>query len=99
MDASELGKLNARGINELMENGITRFASIVNTADCRSSGKHWVAIFVDIKENQIDLFNSTPDYRKELKIVEAFCKQIGTAVELNTGKKAKFEFTNGDIKV
>ena len=66
MDASEFGRLDQIKLAELIESGITRIATIVNTADCGSSGKHWIAIFVDIKKNQIDVFNSTPDYIKEL---------------------------------
>lgn len=65
--------------------GTDLICSIVNTARCSDSGQHWVAFVISHKSRTVEIFDSTGEYREELKPVLAFATFIADQCSLTMG--------------
>jgi len=51
-------------------------AAVINTDSCYDSGKHWVALVINLEKKEILMLNSVGEYEKDLEPVRIYCKDL-----------------------
>ncbi len=67
--------------------GVDLVASIINTAKCSDSGQHWVAVVLSHTTRTVEVFDSTGEYKEELKPVLAFARYLADNCTKTMGTK------------
>ena len=65
-------KLTGPRIAAMHAEGVDFLGIVVNTASCDAGGVHWVAFCIDNVQRTVEIFDSTGEYRQELKPVLGF---------------------------
>lgn len=97
VDFAELSGLEISSINfsKLLNNGINKFAMVINFDTHRQRGSHWVALYVDLLKSQIYYFDSYGTPPKDKRITN-FVKRVSLWLHKKYILKSRVDNINDD---